>query len=275
MSSTGHNTFHIDTLVGRDNYATWKFAVEAYFKLEELWSCLDGTNVDKRKETKAHSKLILLLDPINYVHVQSATTCKEVWECLQQAFDDSGLYRKVALLRDLITTTLENSRDVDDYVTKIMSNAHKLRNINFNIDDEWLGTLKLADLPETYKPMIMGLESSGLVHQKTNSHTPEQNGLCERLNRTIVERARCLLFDAKLAKSLWAEAVNTAVYLRNRSPASGLSQMTPYERRTGKKPDLEHVRIFGSPAMVHVPKINRKKWDKKAVRYILVGYVEK
>ncbi|CAH2103269.1 unnamed protein product [Euphydryas editha] len=126
----------------------------------------------------------------------------------------------------------------------------------------------------TSSEMETYLKSIGLVHQKTNSHTPEQNGLCERLNRTIVERARCLLFDAKLDKSLWAEAVNTAVYLRNRSPASGLSQMTPYERWTGKKPDLEHVRIFGSPAMVYVPKINRKKWDKKAVRYILVGYAE-
>ena len=53
-----------------------------------------------------------MLDPINYVHVE------EVWKCLQQAFDDSGLYRKVALLRDLITTILDSSRDVDDYVTK-------------------------------------------------------------------------------------------------------------------------------------------------------------
>lgn len=162
MSSTGHNPFHIDRLIGRDNYASWKFAVEAYFKLEELWSCVEGTNEDQKKEIKAKSKLILLLDPINYVHVQSATTCKEVWASLQQAFDDSGLYRRVALLRDLITTTLDSSRNVDDYVNKIMSTAHKLRNINFDIDDEWLGTLMLAGLPDTYKPMIMGLESSGI-----------------------------------------------------------------------------------------------------------------
>ncbi|CAK1591321.1 unnamed protein product [Parnassius mnemosyne] len=162
MFSTSHNPFHIDRLVGRNNYASWKFAVEAYFKLEDLWSCVEGTNTDPRKEIKAKSKLILLLDPINYVHVQSATTCKDVWDNLQQAFDDSGLYRKVALLRDLITTTLDSSQNVDDYVNKIMSSAHKLRNIKFDIDDEWLGTLMLAGLPEVYKPMIMGLESSGI-----------------------------------------------------------------------------------------------------------------
>lgn len=162
MSNSGHNPFHIDRLVGRDNYASWKFAVQAYFELDDLWSCVTGTNTDQKKEIKAKSKLILLLDPIIYVHVQNATTCKAVWQCLEQAFDDSGLYRRVALLRDLITTTLESSRSVDDYVNKIMSTAHKLRNIKFSIDDEWLGTLMLAGLPEAYKPMIMGLESSGI-----------------------------------------------------------------------------------------------------------------
>lgn len=115
-----------------------------------------------QERNQGKTKLILLLDPINYVHVQNATSCKEVWQNLEQAFDDSGLYRRVALLRDLITTTLESTRNVDDYVNKIMSTAHKLRNIKFNIDDEWLGTLMLAGLPENYKPMIMGLESSGI-----------------------------------------------------------------------------------------------------------------
>jgi transposase InsO family protein len=74
------------------------------------------------------------------------------------------------------------------------------------------------------------LKAAGITHQKTNPYTPEQNGLCERFNRTIVERAKCLLFEAELDKSFWAEAVNTAVYLKNRSPASGLGQMTPFER---------------------------------------------
>ncbi|CAF4947657.1 unnamed protein product [Pieris macdunnoughi] len=110
--------------------------------------------------------------------------------------------------------------------------------------------------------------------QKTNPYTPEQNGVSERFNRTIVERSRCLLFEAKLDKSYWAEAVNTAVYLKNRSPASGLDQKTPIEVWTGHKPDLSHVRIFGSPVMMHVPKNKRFKWDKKAVKYILVGYSE-
>lgn len=115
------------------------------------------------------------------------------------------------------------------------------------------------------------LQKAGIAHQKTNPYTPEQNGMCERMNRTVVERARCLLFDANMPKKFWAEAVNTAVYLRNRTIASGLTK-TPYELWTGRKPDVSHVRVFGSTAMTHVPKMKTAKWDKKAEKLILVGY---
>lgn len=160
--NANHNPFHIERLTGRENYANWKFAVKAYLELEGLWKCVTGDNTDAEKEIRAKSKLILLLDPINYVHIQNATTSKDVWTNLEHAFDDSGLTRRVALLRDLITTTLDSSKSIEDYVNKIMSTAHKLRNINFDVNDEWLGTLMLAGLPETYKPMIMGIESSGV-----------------------------------------------------------------------------------------------------------------
>jgi hypothetical protein len=117
------------------------------------------------------------------------------------------------------------------------------------------------------------LKRCGIVHQKTNGYTPEQNGVSERYNRSIVEKARCLLFDAHLPKSFWAEAVNTTVYMKNRSPAAGLdSDSTPYEMWTGRKPNVSHLRIFGSPVMVHIPKEKRRKWDKKAGKMYLVGY---
>ncbi|CAK1555486.1 unnamed protein product [Leptosia nina] len=117
------------------------------------------------------------------------------------------------------------------------------------------------------------LKKEGIVHQKTNPYTPEQNGLSERSNRTIVERARCLLFEADLKKEFWAEAANTAVYLKNRSVTSGIEK-TPYEMWTKRKPDLQHIRIFGSQVMVHIPKEKRTKWDKKSKLHILVGFSE-
>lgn len=161
MSSNG-SLIQIEKLTGRDNWTSWSFAVQAYLELDDLWECVQGKDTDPKKEKKAKSKLILLVDPINFIHIQDATTSKQVWQNLAKAFQDSGLLRKVGLLRDLINTNLETSTSVEDYVNKIMSSAHKLRNIGFSVDDEWLGTLMLAGLPDEYKPMIMGIESSGV-----------------------------------------------------------------------------------------------------------------
>lgn len=116
------------------------------------------------------------------------------------------------------------------------------------------------------------LMSHGIVHHKTNPYTPEQNGLSERYNRTIVEKAKCLLFEAGLEKRFWAEAAHTAVYLQNRTVSTSLNYKTPYEIWTGRKPDISHLRVFGSTIMVHVPKQKRLKWDKKCEKCILVGY---
>lgn len=70
---------------------------------------------------------------------------------------------------------------------------------------------------------------NGIIHQKTVTYKPEQNGVCERANRTIIEKVRCMMFDAGLGKEFWAEAANTAVYLKNRSTTTCLENMPPYE----------------------------------------------
>lgn len=155
----------IEKLTGRENYSTWRFAVKTYLQHEDLWDCVEpapGESVDSKRDIKAKSKIILLVDSVNYVHIQDAKSAKEVWDCLASAFDDSGLTRRVGLLRDLCTTNLTGCLNVEEYVSKIMTTAHKLRNIGFKVDDEWLGTLLLSGLPETYKPMIIAIESSGM-----------------------------------------------------------------------------------------------------------------
>jgi hypothetical protein len=67
------------------------------------------------------------------------------------------------------------------------------------------------------------------VHQYTTPYTPQQNGVCVRKNKTIMEMARCLLLEKKMLNILWAEAVNTSVYLLNRLPTRALEDKTPYE----------------------------------------------
>jgi len=118
------------------------------------------------------------------------------------------------------------------------------------------------------------LRTHGIRHQTTIPYTPEQNGVAERANRTIVEKARCLLGEANLDKKFWAEASATAVYLANRSPTKSLQFKTPEEMWTSKKPNLKHLRIFGCKAMAHIPTEKRQKWDQKSRECIFVGYLE-
>ena len=113
--------------------------------------------------------------------------------------------------------------------------------------------------------------AKGIVHQTTAPYTPEQNGKAERLNRTLMERVRAMLQDAKLPNSLWAEAVTTANYIRNRSPVCGDSK-TPKELFYGDKPDVSNMKTFGARAYVHIPKAQRQKLDPVSIKGIMVGY---
>ena len=78
------------------------------------------------------------------------------------------------------------------------------------------------------------LKACGIRHELTIPKTPEQNGVAERLNRTLVETTRAMLLDAKLPHMFWAEAISTAAYLRNRSPTSAVEGTTPHQAWYGQ-----------------------------------------
>ena len=118
------------------------------------------------------------------------------------------------------------------------------------------------------------LNAEGVRHERTVPKTPEQNGVAERQNRTLVETVRSMLIDSKLPHKFWAEALNTATYLRNRSPTKAIDGMTPFEAWTSVKPTVKHLRVFGCDAFVHIPKDERHKLDSKSKKCILLGYGE-
>lgn len=127
-----------------------------------------------------------------------------------------------------------------------------------------------------YESKLFGeyLKSRGIHHQTTVPDNPAQNGVAERMNRTIVEAARSMMCHANMPQSFWAEAVSTAVYLRNRSPTVSVKGVTPYQQWFGQKPDVSNLKVFGCVAYVHVAKNNRKKFDAKSRRAVFVGYPE-
>lgn len=116
-------------------------------------------------------------------------------------------------------------------------------------------------------------EERGIQFEFTIRYTPQQNGVAERMNRTITERARCMLLDSKLGKSLWTEAVLSAVYVINRSPTDALNNMVPAEVWYGDKPNLEKLRVFGCLAYLHLPKVLvGGKFESKTKKCFFVGY---
>ena len=116
------------------------------------------------------------------------------------------------------------------------------------------------------------LKKEGIEHQYTIPKTPEQNGVSERFNRTLIEKVRSMLADSELPHSFWAEALSTAAYLVNRSPTKTLDDKTPFEAWYRKKPNVNHLRVFGCLTYIHIPKDERKKLDPKAKRCIFLGY---
>ena len=118
--------------------------------------------------------------------------------------------------------------------------------------------------------------SLGIVHRTSIAYQPEQNGMAERINRTIIESAHCMRISANLPKDFWWLAVTTAVHVINRRPHSRLSQsLTPHFLWTGQKESLQELRVFGCDAFVHTPKQIRQKLEPRAKKMIFVGYPAK
>ena len=116
------------------------------------------------------------------------------------------------------------------------------------------------------------LRKEGVRHELTVPKTLEQNGVAERMNRTLLETTRSMLGYSQLPPKFWAEALSTAVYLQNRSPTKAVEAMTPFEAWVGEKPNVGHQSTFGCVAYAHVDKDERKKLDGKASKCVFLGY---
>ena len=116
------------------------------------------------------------------------------------------------------------------------------------------------------------LKNTGIKRQLTVPYTPEQNGVAERKNRTLMESARSMMHFANLTQEFWAEAVLASMYVQNRCTTKAVEGVVPFEAFFGKKPSVKDFKVFGCDAYVHVPTEKRKKLDMKSVRHIFLGY---
>ena len=113
--------------------------------------------------------------------------------------------------------------------------------------------------------------TQGKSRHKTMRATLQQNGVTERMNRTLLERVKCLLLNSGLPKVFWGEDVTTAAYLINRSPHSVLDFKTHMEIWHGEPADYSNLKVFGCCAFVH---LKQDKLEPRAVRCVFLGYPE-
>ena len=112
----------------------------------------------------------------------------------------------------------------------------------------------------------------GIKREFSTPYNPQQNGVVEWKNRTIMEAARAMLHDQDIPMHLWAKAAKTMVYVQNRTPHRVLENHNPEEVFSGKKPKVIHLRIFGYRVYIHIPKEKRTKLDPSGKKGIFVGY---
>jgi hypothetical protein len=117
-------------------------------------------------------------------------------------------------------------------------------------------------------------ESAGIQRHLTAPYSPQQNGVVERRNRSVMAMARSLLKGMCVPGRLWGEAVRHAVYILNRLPTKAMGNRTPYEAWTGKKPHLAHLRVFGCTAHAKITTPHLKKLDDRSAPYVYLGVEE-
>ncbi|GJX02968.1 putative ribonuclease H-like domain-containing protein [Tanacetum coccineum] len=172
--------------------------------------------------------------------------------------DDFSRFSWVFFLR----TKDETSRILKDFIRQIENQLNqKVKTIRCDNGTEF----KNRDIIE-----LCG--SKGIKREYSNARTPQQNGVAERKNRTLIEAARTMLADSFLPNTFWAEAVSTACYVLNRVLVTKPQNKTPYELITGKIPIISYIRPFGCHVTILNTIDHLGKFEGKSDEWVLVGY---
>ncbi|GJU93153.1 putative ribonuclease H-like domain-containing protein [Tanacetum coccineum] len=168
------------------------------------------------------------------------------------------------------TLKTDNSDFEDDETSEILKNF--IKEIE-NLVDKKVKIIR-SDNGTEFKNKVMDdfCREKGIKREYSVARTPQQNGVAERRNRTLIEAARTMLADSKLPTTFWAEAVSTACYVQNRVLVVKPHNKTPYELFRGFKPALSFMRPFGCHVTILNTLDNLGKFDGKSDEGFFVGY---
>nr|GEV40859.1 putative zinc finger, CCHC-type [Tanacetum cinerariifolium] len=134
-----------------------------------------------------------------------------------------------------------------------------------------IGKKLTNDVGQTPRSFFDFCKDHGIINQFTMSGTPQQNGVAERRNCTLMDMAHSMLANSNLPEFLWTKALKTAVHILNRVPSKFVPK-TSYEIWTGRKPSLRYFRVWGCPAEAKLYNPQSRKLDLKTIKFLETAY---
>ncbi|KAJ9557526.1 hypothetical protein OSB04_012140 [Centaurea solstitialis] len=259
---------HADIYIINMNTSTdnFCFVSRASSNTNWLWTSVSLCSAcEKGKQTRASFKskqISSISSPLQHLHmdffgpvnVQSIAGKKYTLVIV----DEYSRYTWVFFLR--------SKSDAPEEIILFVRKMERLNNLTVRSIRSDHGTEFKNSTLETF------FDQKGISQNFSSVRTPQQNGVAERRNRTLIEAARSMLSEANLATQFWAEAVNTACYTQNRSLIVKRFRRTPYELFRNRKPSIEHLHIFGCVCYILNNKDNLGKFDSKYADGIFLGY---
>lgn len=226
--------------------------------VEKYWTCVEGKQTKlphnqhriraKQPLQLIHSDLIGPINPESYDKKKYVLT-----------FVDDYTHFTAAYIIELKTEVLKFFKKYE-----AMATAHfNLKVSRFRCDNGHIISNEI----------VRYFEEKEIQFEFTIRYTPEQNGVEERMNRTILERARCMILSCNLGKIFWSEAVLAAVYLINRSPTSALNEDVPARQWFNEPIKLSKLKVFGCLAYLRMPKeLITGKFESRSKKCYFIGY---
>jgi transposase InsO family protein len=158
---------------------------------------------------------------------------------------------------------------------EVFSKFKEFKALIENLSEKNIKILRSDNVGEyTSKYFVNFYKDFGIKRELTTPYNPQKNGVAEQKNRTILEVVKTMIHDQDLPMCLWEEVAMAVVYVQNRLSHSALGLKTLEEMFTKKKPKVSHLKIFGCPVFIHIPKEKRNKLDPSGKKRIFVGYCE-
>ncbi|RVW61183.1 Retrovirus-related Pol polyprotein from transposon TNT 1-94 [Vitis vinifera] len=290
QNDTAHNSLHVQTgikrcVVKEDSSTLWHrrlghisidrikrlvndgvLSTLDFIDFETCVDCIKGKQTNKSKKGATRSSTIL---EIIHTDICSLDMDSHGHKYFISFIDDFSRYMYLYIL--------DNKHEALDAFKVFKAEVEKqygkqIKIVRSDRGGEYYG--RYLEDGQSPKPFAKFLQEHGIVAQYTMSGSPDQNGVAERRNRTLLDMVRSMLSSSKLPKFLWTEALKTTVYILNRVPTKVVPK-TPFELLKCWKPSLRHMRVWGCSSEVIIYNPQEKKLDPRTISGYFIGYAEK